>query len=273
MEKKLENGKYFQVTSHNQLLVITLNRPEVKNAFNAEMIQEIITLFQMIDKQISDLMKTYKLIILKSSGDVFCAGADLNWMKEMKNFSLKENETDAKNLEKLFRSIRDSSLPVIGLIQGGCFGGGVGIAAACDIVFAKEKTATFCLSEIKLGLVPAVISPYVIAKMGVSQFKFFALSGETFSASRAMQLGLVHGVIDDQDWENNLILKIEKMFQNLPTRAMQSIKNLSNTMEKTLFTDAIVDYTTKLIANVRLGAEAQEGMSALLEKRKPLWPN
>ncbi len=258
-----KNGKFYFIEIKESSLVITLNRPEVKNAFNASMILELLDLFKEIENQ-----KSIKIVILKSNGEVFCAGADLNWMREMKKYSLEENEIDARQLEKLFSSIRFCKFPVIGLIQGGCFGGGVGLAAACDIVYAKQNSATFCLSEVKLGLVPAVISPFVISKIGAQHFRNYALTGESFDALRAKEIGLVNNLVDPKDWES-LTQMVDQKFQTLPAMALQKIKSLSNKLTDSLFSPATTDYTTKLIAQVRLSAEAQEGMSALLEKRSP----
>ena len=262
--------KFTLIVEKSQSLEITLNRPEVKNAFHPEMILELISIFKEIDLQKNQIAKHKKYILLKSSGDAFCAGADLNWMYSMKNYSLEDNYKDASQLEQLFASIRTCVFPVIALVQGGCFGGGVGLVAACDIVIANNKNASFCLSEVKLGLAPSVISPYVVAKIGVSQFKYYALTGHIINATEANTIGLVHQLVSNEDWGNSEF-ELEKHFSKLPTTALQHIKSLSHKLESSLFNSEITHFTTELISRIRLSQEAQEGMGSLLEKRKPNW--
>jgi methylglutaconyl-CoA hydratase len=262
--------KYSCIEEKGESLVISLDRPEVKNAFHPEMISELIFLFKEIEQQKEKISKERKYILLKANGDTFCAGADLNWMRSMKDFSIEENLRDATQLEALFAAIRNSSFPVIGLVQGGCYGGGVGLVAACDLVYAKSNSANFCLSEVKLGLAPAVISPYVMAKVGSSNFRRFALSGELFGAVAAMSAGLVHYVVEEINWidiEN----VIASHYAKLPSVALQKVKSLALKLEGPLFSKEVTHFTTNLIAHLRKTPEAQEGMSSVLEKRKPNW--
>lgn len=261
----MKSGNFYLFDKSDDFAIVTLNRPAVKNAFHAEMIAELTALFKSLNEQ-SEL----KAAFLRAEGNVFCAGADLGGMKAMKNFGPKENEQDALALAGLFAAIRGCSLPVVGLVQGGCFGGGVGIVAACDLAIAHGTKATFCLSEIKLGLIPAVISPYVVSKIGVTHFRHYALTAEVIDASSALSLGLISHVIKD---EEDLLAAAKKYLAPYAAGAMREVKALAHHLENQqgLFTGTMQQELASWIARVRVGAEAQEGMSALLEKRAPNW--
>src|SRR5258705_147070 len=174
------------IGEENGVLFVKLNRPEVHNAFNDELIAEAIDLFQGIDAKTA-----LRAVVLRSDGANFCAGADLNWMPRMVAYTREENIRDSSQLAKMYALINECPVPVVGRIQGAAIGGGVGLVAVCDIAIAT-RASKFGLSEVKLGILPAVISPYVIAKIGASQARALFLTGERFGAERALRLGLVH---------------------------------------------------------------------------------
>ncbi|HEX7828869.1 MAG TPA: enoyl-CoA hydratase-related protein, partial [Thermoanaerobaculia bacterium] len=171
------------------VLTVTLNRPEVHNAFNDELIGEAIDLFSNLD------VDAARVVVLTGTGRNFCAGADLNWMSQMVSYSREQNVRDSSLLAKMYALINECPLPVIGRIQGAAIGGGVGLAAVCDIAIAMD-TSQFGLSEVKLGILPAVISPYVIAKIGETHARALFLTGERFNAERAWRIGLVHRTVE-----------------------------------------------------------------------------
>jgi methylglutaconyl-CoA hydratase len=238
---------------------VWLNRPELHNAFNAELIEEMISLFEGF--------KDERLIILSGKGTSFCAGADLNWMKAMKNYSKEENFRDSKRLAKMFSVINECDVPVLGRVNGHALGGGVGLVSVCDFVIANQE-ATMGFTEVRLGLIPAVISPYCISKVGESNARAWMLSGERFSSEEAKRMGLVHEVCS----LNDLDMKVEeykKKFLAAGPEAAKEAKRLIKGVMKNL--KASEDYTCQMITDRRVSAEGQEGMRALLEKDKPQW--
>lgn len=238
---------------------VWLNRPELHNAFNAELIEEMISLFQSF--------KNERLIILSGRGTSFCAGADLNWMKAMKDYTKEENLKDSKRLAKMFSTINDCDVPVLGRVNGHALGGGVGLASVCDFVIANQE-ATMGFTEVRLGLIPAVISPYCISKVGESNARAWMLSGERFSAEEAKRMGLVHEIAS----ANEIDLKVEeykKKFLAAGPEAAKEAKRLIRGVMKNL--KASEDMTCNMITERRVSAEGQEGMRALLEKDKPAW--
>jgi len=238
---------------------IWLNRPEIHNAFNAELIEEMIALFQSF--------KNERLLILSGRGASFCAGADLNWMKSMKNFSKEENFRDSKLLAKMFSTINECNVPLIGRINGHALGGGVGLVSVCDYVIAV-KEAMLGFTEARLGLLPAVISPYCLSKIGESFGRAWMLSGERFSAEEARRMGLVHEVTEAADLDRR-IEELKKSFLLSGPEAAREAKKLIRGVMKDLKESE--DFTCQLIASKRVSDEGQEGMRALLEKDKPYW--
>lgn len=238
---------------------VWLNRPELHNAFNAELIEEMISVFSSF--------KNERLIVLSGRGVSFCAGADLNWMKAMKNYTKEENFQDSKNLAKMFATINDCDVPILGRVNGHALGGGVGLVSVCDFVIANQE-ATMGFTEVRLGLIPAVISPYCISKIGESNARAWMLSGEKFSSEEAKRMGLVHEIAS----ANELDFKVEeykKKFLAAGPEAAKEAKRLVRTVMKNL--KASEDYTCQMITQRRVSAEGQEGMRALLEKDKPSW--
>lgn len=251
--------KHIEVIDRDGVVEIWLNRPDLHNAFNAEMIQELITAFEKV--------RSARLIILSGRGSSFCAGADLNWMKAMKNYSKEENFQDSKELAKLFSTINECEVPVIGRINGHALGGGVGLVSVCDYVLAvKESMLGF--TEVRLGLIPAVISPYCISKIGESHARAWMLSGERFSADEAMRMGLVHEVVGVGELDAR-IHEVEKKFLAAGPEAAKEAKRLVRTVVRNL--KGSEDFTCQMITERRVSREGQEGMRALLEKDKPAW--
>lgn len=245
----------------NGVATLTLNRPEVHNAFNDHLIQKMIEFF-------SNLNKKVKLVILTGQGKSFSAGADLNWMKSMASYSKEENFDDSKKLSKLFRLINNCEVPVIGKINGHALGGGVGLVAVCDYAIGVDSLK-MGMTEVRLGLVPAVISPYVINKIGESNARATFLSGERFSASQAMRMGLIHQLVPADKLDEAVNIKINEFLRAAP-QASRSAKVL---IKKVVLNNETSqeDYLCNLISNLRVSQEGQEGMSALLEKRTPNW--
>ncbi|MCO4793959.1 MAG: enoyl-CoA hydratase/isomerase family protein [Bacteriovoracaceae bacterium] len=258
---------FFKVSKDSRgVATITLNRPDIHNAFNDEM---IIGLTQKIREMETD--ESLRVLILTGNGKSFCAGADLNWMKKMKDYSSAENYEDSLALAGLFHTINNFPCPVIGKINGASLGGGAGLVAACDYVVAHES-AKFGFTEVRLGLVPAVISPFVMAKIGESQARAYFLSGERFDSEEAKRIGLVHKVSLDRHFHNdveNCISEFLKAGPKAQRAAKDLIRNVLhfNPQGK----EAVTDFTCKTISQIRISEEGQDGMTALLEKRKPSW--
>lgn len=242
---------------------VTLNRPEIHNAFNEVMISEVIDCFSLLEKD-----ESVKTVILTGEGKSFCAGADLNWMKKMKDYSLEENFKDSKELANMFSTINSFGKPVIARVNGHALGGGIGLLSVCDYVLAVES-AKLGLTEVKLGLLPAVISPYVIAKIGESYARAFMLTGERFNPATAMRMQLVHKVTTVENLDDDLE-EVLKGFRTAGPEASQKAKFLIKQV-LTLPENEVEDFTCDLISQTRIGMEGQEGMSALLQKRKPNW--
>ena len=248
----------------NQIAKVTLNRSEVHNAFNAEMISELTKTFSDLDKH-----KDVRVIILTSEGKSFCAGGDLNWMKESLNYSYEENIEDAKKLALMFKTIYECSKPVICRIQGTAIGGGVGLVSVCDIACTVES-AKFSLSEVKIGLLPAVISPFVLKKVLPGEAKRYFLTSERFDGYEAKRIGLVSEVAKSEEEMDKIINRwIEAILSGGP-EAVPICKKMINEVPP-LHLDKALEITSKQIAQRRISKEGQEGIKAFLEKRNPFW--
>ena len=248
------------VEERDGVLDITLNRPDVHNAFNDEMIAEAIGLFRDVAK------RDVRAVVLRGGGPNFCAGADLNWMSRMVSYTRDENVRDASQLAQMYACINDCPLPVIGRIQGAAIGGGVGLVAVCDIAIASAD-AKFGLSEVKLGILPAVISPSVIAKIGASHARALFLTGERFDAERALRIGLIHRIADDLD------TAVADAVKQIKTSGPEAVRECKKLIEHVASHDILdsVPYTIEAIATRRTSKEGQDGMNAFLKKEKPPW--
>ena len=245
------------------VLTVSLDRPEVHNAFNEELIIEAIDLFSNIDADAA------RVIVLKGSGKTFCAGADLNWMSRMVAYSRDENVRDSSQLAKMFALMNECPLPIVGRIQGAAIGGGVGLVSVCDVAIAMSDTQ-FGLSEVKLGILPAVISPYVIAKIGETHARALFLTGERFEAERALRIGLVHRVVDTIEQLDGAVYETVTQLKTSGPEAVRECKKLIAHVATHAPADAI-PYTIEAIAARRVSEEGQEGMKAFLEKRLASW--
>jgi methylglutaconyl-CoA hydratase len=243
---------------------VTLNRPDVKNAFNEQLIAEIAAAMTALSKD-----GAARIVVLQGAGDAFCAGADLSWMKRAAAFSADENRADARRLAAMLNSIYACEKPVIALVQGACMGGGVGLASACDIVIAAED-AFFALSEVRLGIIPAVISPFVLEAIGARQARRFFLTGERFDAAKAKEIGLAHMVCLRAQLEATLDGVVKNLLTCGPA-AQKEAKALIRAVSGRPVDDAVMEETAGIIARVRSTPEGREGVAAFLEKRKPDW--
>lgn len=244
---------------------VVLNRPEKRNAFDAVIIQQLIDAFTHINND-----PNTKVTILRSEGKHFSAGADLGWMRGMADNSHQENLDDSRQLARLMSVLNTLSRPVICLIQGAAYGGAVGLVACCDIVIAEEQSR-FCLSEVKLGLIPAVISPYVVRAIGERQARRYFISAEVFNARQAEHYGLVHRVCEDvAAMESRCDELLAQLALNGP-EAMQAAKDLVFAVSQKPIDDTVIDDTAHRIADIRVGEEGQEGLNAFLNKRRANW--
>jgi methylglutaconyl-CoA hydratase len=254
------------ITREAYAATVTLNRPDVRNAFNETTIAEIKQAFSELGDDAG-----LRAIVLAANGPAFCAGADLNWMKKMAGYTHAENHADALQLAEMLRTIYLCPKPVVARIQGDCYAGGMGLAAACDIVVAVEE-ANFCLSEVKLGLIPATISPYVIKAMGEQASRRYFLTAERFAAQEALRTGFVHEVVS-ADALDARVAEIVKALVNNSPNAVRQAKVLVRDVSGQAVSDALLADTAERIAQIRASEQGREGVASFLEKRKPAWLN
>ena len=252
-----------EVRQDGPVLTVTLNRPESHNAFSPEMSAAVMAVFQEIDER-DDI----RVVVLTGNGRSFCAGGDLNAMRAASDFTFAENVRDGEVIFDLMWTVDRCRKPVIGRVNGAAIGGGAGLVSCCDIVVAVDR-AEFGFSETRLGLVPAVISPYVITKIGPTAARELFLTGKRFDAHRARQLGLVNTVVPETELDTAVSECIAQLLQAAPG-AQAAAKELIRTVAYQP-KEAVREYTTHLIAHLRASDEGREGMSAFLEKRKPAW--
>ncbi|WP_428853231.1 enoyl-CoA hydratase/isomerase family protein [Imbroritus primus] len=252
------------VTTAGHIATVTLNRPDVRNAFNDTLIAELTGAFRALGDS-----PQVRVIVLAGAGPAFCAGADLNWMRRMASYAPDENRADALTLAQMMHTIWSCPRPVIAQVQGDAYAGGVGLVAVADIVIAAD-TAHFAISETRLGLIPATISPYVIRAMGERAARRYCLSAERFSAAQAAHCGLVHEVVPAAALDARVAELAATLSANSP-EAMHACKRLlRDVAEAPIDTDLITD-TANRIADIRGSAEGREGIAAFLEKRRPGW--
>jgi methylglutaconyl-CoA hydratase len=243
---------------------ITLNRPDIHNAFDDTLISSLTLELKRLDRD-----ERVRVVMLAARGKSFSSGADLNWMRRMADYSFEENLADAMNLAELMKTLSTLSKPTIALVQGAAIGGGVGLVACCDIALATGNVF-FCLSEVKLGLIPAVISPYVAAAIGPRATRRYFITAERFDATEAHRLGLVHEVVATEELQARAETISTLLLQNSP-QAMSSVKELVAEVSLSYLDNDLIADTAERIAEARASDEGREGLSAYLEKRKPNW--
>lgn len=243
---------------------IIINRPNLHNAFDDVLIQNMLQVLKEFDQDLK-----IKVVQIAAKGKIFSSGADINWMQGTMSYSFDENIKDATALSDLMETLKFLSKPTIVQIQGAVFGGGVGLVACCDIAVASTA-ASFCLSEVKIGLIPAVISPYVIAAMGERAARRYMLTAEQFSASDAKNMGLIHQVVSPEELNSTVQNITEKLLRNSP-QAVNAAKKIINRVSENPYNKAHIKKNIEAIAAIRISQEAQEGLAAFLEKRKAVW--
>ncbi len=248
----------------DQIATITMNRPEVHNAFNEQVIHQMTEAFEAAAAD-----PVVRAVILRGNGPSFSAGGDLNWMRRVADYSFQQNVTDAMGLGTLLKIINTLPKPTIALVQGNAFGGGVGLTACCDIAIAEEGTQ-FCLSEVRIGLIPSIIAPYVIAAIGERQARRYFLTAERFEAAIAARLGLVHEVAPKGQLDAVAQKMITSLWDGAPGAQARG-KKLILDISKRKIDDELVKFTSEQIAEARASAEGKEGLSAFLNKTDPSW--
>jgi methylglutaconyl-CoA hydratase len=243
---------------------VTLNRPDVRNAFNEFTIAELSLAFNELGRN-----DEVRAIVLAANGPAFCAGADLNWMKKMAAYTHAENADDAGKLADMLRTIYLCPKPVVAKVQGDCYAGGMGLVAACDIVVATSA-ACFCLSEVKLGLIPATISPYVIKAMGENAARRYFLTAEKFTAQEAHRIGFAHDVVGAEALDAHVDAIVKALVTSSPN-AVREAKVLVREVTGKAVDSALVVDTAERIARIRASDEGREGVASFLEKRTPSW--
>jgi methylglutaconyl-CoA hydratase len=243
---------------------ITLTRPEVRNAFNNEMIAQLKAAFDDVGARVD-----VRAVVLAAEGPAFCAGADLNWMRRMADYSCDENLADAGELAAMLRAIYECPKPTIACVQGDVYAGGMGLVAACDMAVSVD-TANYCLSEVRLGLIPATISPYVIRAMGARAAHRYFLTAERFGAAEAHRIGLVNEVVT-ADALDAKVADLTQALVNASPHAVRACKKLLQDVAEREINDALVAQTVAGIADIRASSEGKEGVQSFLQKRKPHW--
>ncbi|MGH8848025.1 MAG: enoyl-CoA hydratase/isomerase family protein [Polaromonas sp.] len=256
--------KYLQLTVQAGVATLVLNRPEVRNAFNDEVIAEFTQAFGELGTR-----EEVRCVVLAAAGQAFCAGADLNWMRRMADYSHAENLADAAQLAEMLRAIYECPKPTIARIQGDVFAGGMGLVAACDMALSVD-TATYCLSEVKLGLIPATISPYVIRAMGARSAHRYFLTAERFGAAEAHRIGFVHEVVS-ADQLDAKVSEITQALVNASPAAVKACKQLVQDVAGREITAPLIASTVQGIADIRSSEQGKEGVQSFLQKRKPSW--
>lgn len=253
-----------EIAKLNSVAIVWMNRPEVRNAFNETMIAELTAVFRALDKDAG-----VRAVVLAGRGPAFCAGADLNWMKKMAGYSFEENRLDAMGLAEMLHSVHRLSKPTIARVHGPAFAGGMGLLSACDIAVASQD-AEFCLSEVKLGLVPATISPYVLAAMGERAARRYFLTAERFTAAEAYRIGLVQELTLPAELDGKINELLGQLVQAGPA-SLADTKDLVHAVARRPLDSALIKDTAARIAKARASEEGKEGVRSFLEKRRPAW--
>lgn len=253
-----------RVVVADRVATVTLDRPAVRNAFSETMIGELTGVFTELAQD-----DDAKVIVLAAAGKAFCAGADLHWMKKMSGYSDAENRADALLLARMLKTLHDCPKPVVARVQGDVYAGGTGLVAACDIAVAV-RDAGFCLSETRLGLLPATIGPYVIRAMGERAARRYMLTAERFDAAEALRIGYVHEVVDADALDAAVACHVDLLKAN-SSNAMTETKRLIRDVATAPLDEALLEDTAARIAAIRATDEGREGIRSFLEKRKPSW--
>lgn len=240
---------------------IAIARPDRKNAFDASLIAELTAAVRRVDR-------SARAVVLQSEGDTFCAGADIEWMRGMADYSLDDNIADSKALAGMFRALYDLEMPLVARVQGAAIGGGAGLVAVADIAVASTE-ASFAFSETRLGILPAVVSPYVVRKIGPARATALFVTGSRIEAKRAHEIGLVERVVEPGDLDAAVGRVLDAIVSGGPT-AVNAAKRLVREIEGRPV-DEVADLTVKRIAEIRVSREGQEGLRAFLERRDPRW--
>ncbi len=256
--------EFLDIQKNGPITTVWLNRTQLHNAFNEQFIEELTDTFNDLDQDAH-----VRAVILAAKGKSFCAGADLQWMKKMIDYSFDENIEDARGLARMLQAVRKCRKPVIGRVQGAAYGGGVGLLACCDMVACVE-TATFALTEVKLGLLPAVISPFVLEKIGPAHASRYFLTAERFDSNEARRIGLVCEVLgSDGEMDDWIHQSVDLLIANAPGAVSTCKTMIRQVMGADWETAETI--TSRLIAERRVSEEGQEGIRAFMEKRPPAW--
>jgi methylglutaconyl-CoA hydratase len=255
---------HLQLHFDRSIATVTLNRPEVRNAFNDEVIAELTAVLAELGERAE-----VRCVVLAGNGPAFCAGADLNWMKRMAGYTRDQNLADAAALANMLRVLYRCPKPTIARVQGDVYAGGTGLVAACDIAVSVD-TAWYCLSEVKLGLIPATISPYVMRAMGERAAHRYFLTAERFSAAEALRIGFVHEVVTAAALDAKVAELARALVQAGPA-AVKACKELVQEVGGRNITQLLIDRTVQNIADIRVSDEGREGIQSFLGKRKPRW--
>jgi methylglutaconyl-CoA hydratase len=250
-----------KIERRGAVATVLLRRPEVRNAFNEVVIEDLTQAFRSIEGGV-------RVVVLSGEGPVFCAGADVQWMRKSKDYTVTQNARDARAMAEMLRTIDECPRPVIGRVQGAALGGGSGLVACCDIVVAAEGTQ-FGFTEVRLGIVPANISTFVLPKIGARAARRYFLTGERFDAGEALRIGLIHEVVKPEFLDARVETVAQEVLRCGP-RAVAIAKELIR-KGASLPRDRAIDHMVRTIARVRVSPEGQEGLAAFLEKRAPRW--
>lgn len=255
---------HLTLDTHGAVATVTLNRPDVRNAFNDEVISELAQVFRALGTR-----DDVRCIVLAAAGTAFCAGADLNWMKRMADYTREQNLADAGQLGEMLHTIYACPKPTIARVQGDVYAGGTGLVAACDIAVSVD-TANYCLSETRIGLIPATISPYVIRAMGARASHRYFLTAERFSAAEALRIGFVHEVVT-ADQLDAKVGELGRTLANCGPAAVKASKKLVQDVAGKDISPELIAMTVAGIADIRVNPEGREGVQSFLQKRKPGW--
>lgn len=256
--------KHLLLRTAGGVTTVTINRPEVRNAFNDEVITEMTAVVHELGKR-----PEVRCIVLAGNGPAFCAGGDLNWMKSIAGYTREQNLQDASGLARMLEVLDTCPQPTVARVHGDAYAGGMGLVAACDIAIAAD-TVQFCLSEVRLGLIPATISPYVVRAMGARAAHRWFLTAERFSAAEAHRIGLVHEAVP-ADQLDAKVGEITQALVNAGPEAVKKCKQLVHDVAGREITSGLIRRTVEGIADIRVSDEGREGVRAFLEKRKPNW--